>query len=393
MNKSLDIADNYNFFIIYPVNLEDLGLIELKEKFKQHFPNDSLTILKTIPGGIEIECSLVLGFKLNTILRGPTRILLRLAEFKCRDAPKLFQKASKFSWSPWMIGQTPTIESSSTNSRLFDSRKIEKALSDGINQYYKHQPVKKKYLDHLAKTDLSLLPTLYFRAVDDVCTISLDTTGERLHLRGDKLLTGLAPIRENLASLLLTHLTRHLNPDKKYTLIDPMCGSGTFLLEAYQANAIAVDRPYSFQHIPLYLDRPLTKKVELNFVENKTFTKLVGFDIDSNVVSLARSNCQGRTITISEGDIFETKPVDKELIESPVVILNPPYGIRVGENINLAYFVKLISSIKMKFNPERLGMIIPADYLLKSSSSYKVLSTKAFKNGGIDVVFYVLEFK
>ena len=237
-------------------------------KFSQHFPNEHLTLIKSIPGGIEIECSLNAGFKLNTILRCPTRILLRLSEFKCRDAPKLFQKTSKFPWAQWMIGQTPTVVSSSSNSRLFDSRKIEKAISDGINQYYKHQPVKKKYLDLLSTTDADLLPTIYFRAVDDLCTLSLDTTGERMHLRGEKLLTGLAPIRENLAALLLLEIQRNLTQDKSFTLIDPMCGSGTFLLEAKLANTITIDRSYSFHFIPLYLDRPLAKKEEINFIEN-----------------------------------------------------------------------------------------------------------------------------
>ena len=204
-----------------------------------------------IPGGIEIECLLHIGLSLNYILRTPTRILLRIGEFKCRDASKLYQKISKFNWAPWLIGQTPEVEISTSNSRLFDSRKIEKSIQDGVLQFYRHKPVKKKYLDHYSNTELKNLPKIYYRSVDDIVTISLDTTGERLHKRGEKTLTGLAPIRENLAALLLLELQSYLKKSD-YRLIDPMCGSGTFLIEAHDSIFLSNTFP-SFLIIKLLL--------------------------------------------------------------------------------------------------------------------------------------------
>jgi putative N6-adenine-specific DNA methylase len=387
----MNLLDIASFFIIYPVDLEDLGLAELREKFLIHFKEENFTLIKSVPGGVEIQCPLHIGLSLNSILRTPTRILLRLGEFKCRDAPKLYQKISKFNWSPWLIGQIPEIETAATNSRLFDSRKIEKAIQDGIQQYYRHKPVKKKYLDHFSATEKSALPTIYFRVVDDICTLSLDTTGERLHIRGEKILTGLAPIRESLAALLLRELQAHLPNKSSYTLIDPMCGSGTFLLEARDANSLTIERNFSYQHIPVCLDKNIViTKLEPD--STRAYKKLLGSEINLEVVRLAKENCLSTGITIENADLFDNKI---NVIENSVVIINPPYGIRVGDKdeINLSYYLKVINSVKIKYSPKLLGIIIPNDYKLKSTPEFKIHSARHFKNGGIEVNFYVLEFK
>lgn len=387
----MNLNDNARFFIIYPMDLEDLGLRELKEKFAIHFKEDSYELIKEIPGGLEIECPLHIGLNLNSILRTPTRILMRLGEFKCRDAPKLFQKISKFNWAPWLIGQTPEVESATVNSRLFDSRKIEKAIQDGVLQYYRHKPVKKKYLEHFEKTDKANLPKIYFRSVDDLCTISLDTTGERLHLRGEKIMTGLAPIRESLAALLLKELQTNLDNSKTHTLIDPMCGSGTFLIEAHDSNSITMGRSFSYQHIPVVLDN-LAQIKTLNSSSQHIYNSFLGFEINKDVVSLANQNTKNSNIKIQQADLFDGATLK---VENAIVVMNPPYGIRVGEksDINLAYYLKIIENVKMKFGPKLLGIIIPNDYKLKSATQFKIHSARAFKNGGIEVVFYVLGFK
>lgn len=382
----MNLTDTNRFFIVYPMDLEDLGLIELQEKFKHHFPEEQLTIVTKIPGGIEIECPLFIGLSLNRILRSPTRILLRLAEFKCRDFPKLYQKMSKFNWTPWMIGQTPEVVSASKNSRLFDSRKIDKAIQDGVTQYYRHKPVKKKYLEHLEKNKNEFLPKIYFRAEDDLCTLSIDTTGERLHLRGEKTLTGLAPIRENLASLLLTQLRSYLKTES-ITLIDPMSGSGTFLIEAKNSESITEARDFSFLHFPIVLDNS-TQLPQLESKLNAFYKELIGFEISQDVIAQAKKNAP--EITFIKEDLFSEST---RHYANPAVIMNPPYGIRVGENINLEYFYKVIESVKKKFDPIALGIIIPADYKISPNNHFKIIRARPFKNGGIEVVFYVLGFK
>jgi len=381
---SMNPTDNASFFLIYPPGLEEPALIELKEKYALLEAAVPLNVTMVTSGGIEIECPLHTGLKLNLVLKTPTRILLRLTEFKCRDFPKLYQKVSKFNWANWMLGQTPEVECSSKNSRLFDSRKIEKAIGDGINEFYRHKPVKKKYLDRFAVTEKKNLPKLYFRAEEDLVTLSLDTTGDRLHKRGEKMAAGLAPIRENLASLLLIDLLE--NAPENSTLIDPMCGSGTFILEAKHFYQMSTERDFAFFHLPVVIEAPAL--FVHNSLSGKSLVKnAVGFDISPDVIAQAKKNDP-------EGDFRSEDLMSKTTheFENPVVIVNPPYGIRVGENINLDFFLRVIRSVKNKFHPSIAGFIIPDEFKIYSNEEWTVKKTRAFKNGGIEVVFYVLAF-
>lgn len=385
------MENHTNFYLIYPLGLTELGLLELKEKWSIHFSGEALEILAVEDAGILISVKTLHGFALNHILRSPTRILMRFAEFKARDFPKLFKKISKLPWKTLMIGATPEIIVSSTNSKLFDSRKVAKAIQDGILEYYRMQPVKKKYLDHFEANKASDLPEIYYRAVDDVITISIDTTGEILHKRGEKIFTGLAPIRESLATLLLSALTHDLAPSD-YTLIDPMSGSGTFLIEAHDAYKVNFDRTFSYQHTPEWIDYLLKDAFYKSFQSQKNpkFTKYLGIECLEEVIKLAKKNTQGKDISIVKGDLFSK---DNEILGNNIVVINPPYGLRVGEKgtISLAYYKDIIENVRRKYAPIRIGIIIPEEYHFsakKDEGLYRI----AFKNGGLPVVFHVLNY-
>jgi len=383
---------NAQFYLILPVGLSELGVIELKTKWPLVFPDSDLKILDVESGGILIEVPILNGFLLNNLLKTPTRILMRIAEFKARDFPKLFQKVSKIPWSLFLMGQLPQVEVAAHESRLFDSRKIEKAIHDGITEYYRRQPIKKRYQDAIAKVDPKDLPTLYYRAVEDSITLSLDTTGERLHKRGEKTLTGLAPIRENLATLLLIALTSDTDQKCSRELIDPMCGSGTFLLEAKNYNSPVLERNFAYEFIPDWNDSQFKKQLlaKLTIESKPLFDKFIGNEIDEKVIKLARENMKDSSVEIKQGDAFTFKHSPNE--NERFVILNPPYGIRVGDKseINSDYYKKLVSSLIENLKPKRLGIIVPEEYNFVHRN---VRSMRAFKNGGIEVVFYVLEFK
>ncbi len=383
------------FYLIYPVGLSDLGVIELKDKWARTFSEIELNILDVEASGILIEVPLLNGFLLNHILKTPTRILLRLGEFKARDFPKLFQKASKFPWSNFLIGQLPEVEVATHQSKLFDSRKIEKAIHDGITEFYRKQPVKQRYLDALKNSAEIERPSLYYRSIEDTITISLDTTGERLHKRGEKPLTGLAPIRENLAALLLINLTSDVDAINNRTLIDPMCGSGTFLIEALKKNQPVLERNFAYQLIPDWIDSQFKKQLmaKITGSESETFNRFIGFDINAEVLSLAGVNAKTDKIEFIAADAF------KEFKDSAwknegaenFIILNPPYGKRVGEKSEISddYYKKLAASLIKNFSPKKMGIIVPEEYNFFHPN---VRSMRAFKNGGIDVVFYVLNF-
>lgn len=379
------------FYLIYPMGLSDLGVIELKEKWQSSFPDTELKILDVEPGGILIDVPLLYGFLLNHLLKTPTRILLRIGEFKARDFPKLYQKATKFPWSDFLIGQLPAVEVATHQSKLFDSRKIEKAIHDGITEFYRRQPVKQRYLDVLKNSAEDERPSLYYRSTEDTITISLDTTGERLHKRGEKLLTGLAPIRENLAALLLIQLTSDLLDQKERTLIDPMCGSGTFLIESSHFNRPVLERKFAYQLTPDWIDSQLKKRLMARLTENKnsTFSRYAGFDINPEIIALAQENAKDSEIEFHCADAFKNNFIP-QAGEDVFIILNPPYGKRVGEKSEISsdYYKKLVDALLKAFHPKKLGIIIPEEY---DFFHPKVRSMRAFKNGGIEVVFYVLD--
>lgn len=370
------------FFLTYPVGLESIGENELLSKWSIFFPDQSYKIVSKVMGGIEIECETEIGFLLNHILKCPSRILMRLTSFKCRDVPKLFQRTSKFKWGPYLLSTSPKVHIAATESRLFDSRKIEKAFHDGVAECFRHQPMKKKHQE--LNSTVTLSPEIFIRFDNDTCTFSLDTTGELLHKRGDKTLTGHAPLRESLASLLLQEIGAHPTA----TLIDPMCGSGTFLIEAHDYYKTNMSREFSYQNTPFYREQ----KTRLPLPDNqqiKIFKEFLGFDNDQEIVKEALTNIGAREIKVGLQDVLQKQAKAES---ENIVILNPPYGKRVGNKneIDIKYYVNIINSIKKNFSPKMIGIIIPQEFTLRTTKEINILKSIPFKNGGISVIFYKL---
>ena len=190
---------------------------------------------------------------------------------------------------------------------------------------------------------------------------------------------GHAPLRESLASLLLIAL----GPVPAAPLIDPMCGSGTFLTEGLDFFKTNSKREFSYQNFPMYIELK-NKLVLAPANDQKIFKNFLGFDIDTNPTH--------PEIIFAKKDIF-TPEESKE--KRPVIILNPPYGKRVGDKneINLSYYQEILASVKTNYSPLKIGIIIPEEYPLKSKKDLTIVRSYRFKNGGIPVVFYVLTCK
>jgi 23S rRNA G2445 N2-methylase RlmL len=168
-----------------------------------------------------------------------------------------------------------------------------------------------------------------------------------------------------------------------------MCGSGTFLIEAYDFFRPNNTREFSYQNTPYFreLKQLPTTLPNLN---NKLFSGFKGVDIDPNIIHEAIINKKSREILFSVQDVFHDTKVEDENI---IAILNPPYGKRVGNknDIDINYYLKIIRSIHNKYKTKRIGIIIPSEYPLKSSKELKVAQAIPFKNGGLSVIFYILD--
>lgn len=169
------------------------------------------------PGGVVFTGGWSDVWRANLLVRGATRVLVRIGAFRAMHPAQLDKRAHRFPWADWLRADVPLrIEATSRKSRIYHAgaitQRIEKAITDTLGA-----PI---------ADDAPLV--LKIRIEDDLCTISLDSSGESLHKRGHKQAVGKAPMRETMAAMFL----RTCGFDGSAPVLDPMCGSGTFVIEA-----------------------------------------------------------------------------------------------------------------------------------------------------------------
>ncbi len=361
----------YRLFLIIPPGLEDLALEEVDSKC----PVSDVTKLK---GGLELTADLDWIVKAHCLLKIPTRILMRIKEFKVRDFPKLHQKFSSLKWNEVLSHPEPSFEITCAKSRLMHTGRIEETIKKALSEALIRQPLsldwqKKNYSPQ----------TFYVRIVDDHLTLSLDLTGEALYKRGYQKIKGEAPIRENFAAAMLMELFRGIEED--VTLIDPMCGSATFLTEALNFNNPLHFRKFSFEEAPFFKG----KMVRLPLVTKKLpANKVIGFDMNEVLLKKVREESD---LDLRVQDSVAT-PIK---MDGPfVMITNPPYGERIKIEGKRGSFLK---EAWKKFltvdRPLRFAWVLPSDMddLFTSADGYRLLQKKHLKNGGLAVTFWLWE--
>lgn len=367
--------EEFKIFIIIPPGLEDLAVKEIKLKLPP-------TPFETVKGGIETTVNLEWIENAHLLLKIPTRILLRITEFKVRDFPKLYQKFLNFNWTPYLSHPEPTWEISCSKSRLNHTGRMEETIQKALGEVLKKQPLKQDWIKRNYSPQ-----AFYIRLVDDNLTLSLDLTGEPLYKRGLQTIKGEAPIRENLAAAMVFELTEGLTSE--HSLVDPMCGSGTLLTEALTFFEPLHLRPFSFETAPFYKGKILKKKTSSHepLVKNA-----FGFDLNSELMSKIKKEV---TLPIT----FEVRDSLVEKLPVPsnsLMICNPPYGERIKIEGKRGSFLK---EAWKKFlgddSPLRFGWILPSDMddLFTAPKDYKLLSKRHLKNGGMAVTFWVWEKK
>lgn len=357
------------FFLVVLPGLEDIVQQEVLEWFPEWKP-------KIEYGGVTVLAPLEQGLYMNSVLKTPTRVLMRVDSFVCRDFPKLFKKISSFSWKDWLPADTRLeVKASSTKSRLKIKKRIEETCLDGWKAYQKKN---KKVLENKSSSKT----TLYVRLNDNLCTLSLDTSGQLLHKRGMRTHIGEAPLRETIAAALLQWLGQVGDSQhQEVEVVDPMMGSGTFLLEALIRDSILGP-----------------KELNITKPENHSkITSLVGYEKDAKTVRAAQENLskQNRSdcsLHIFEEDFFKAKvlpPSDKVRW----VICNPPYGVRLKVKEPLMdYYAHLFHQVRQILDPSFACFLLPKEGVkgkLKLPLDWKVLKKLSFSNGGISVVAYI----
>ena len=305
-----------------------------------------------------VTCEGDLGFlyKLNYSCRTALKILVPIMEFKAFNETKYYDKLYKFEWDQFLEpNQTFAIDATVNSERFSHSQFMTLKMKDAIVDYFQE---KHKVRLNISKDN----PDIKFHLHIDreLVSISLDSSGDPLFKRGYRKEQTVAPINEVLASGML----QLAGWDGKGNFLDPMCGSGTLLIEAAM---IAMDLPaqtfrrnFAFQNWKNY-DSELfktIKEVRLNRV--KEFTgKIVGYDIDYSALDAARANIESAEME----DIIEVRKLnffDSEKDMFPLLIVfNPPYDERISINDD-DFYKKIGDTFKQNY-PNTLAWLISAD--------------------------------
>lgn len=331
---------------------------------------------EAIEGGVSFRGGWDDAWRANLVLRGATRVLVRIGQFRAFHLAQLDKRASKFPWAEVLRPDVPVkVEVTSHRSKIYHERaaaqRIAKAISDGLGA-----PV---------RSDAAV--ALKVRIDDNLVTISVDTSGESLHKRGHKQAMGKAPMRETLAALFL----RQMGFDGSQTVVDPMCGSGTFVLEAAEIAAGLLpgrDRDFAFEQLATFEpDRWAAMRGASRPVVPKALC--FGFDRDPGAVRMARENAARAGVSdwasFAEQAVSELTPPDGP---PGIVIVNPPYGARIGERKPLfGLYGALGQVLKDRFAGWHVG-IVTSDQGLAKATGLTLHTGPAVPHGGLRIRLY-----
>jgi putative N6-adenine-specific DNA methylase len=365
------------FFATCPRGLENALAEELKALGAQD--------AQTTGGGVGFFGPMTLCYAANLHSRLATRILLRVSAGKYQNEEDVYQGTLAVFWHKWFdasrtIAVKVVAQDSQLKSLNFITLKIKDAVCDRFREESGMRP-----------SVQTLHPDIRIHAflTRDRYTLYLDTSGESLYKRGLRKQSGVAPINENLAAGILK--LSGWQPGE--ALYDPMCGSGTFLLEAAQMAlniAPGLGRDFAFERM-LRMDAKAWARMKAEAqaaCQPVRPLPIYGSDVMGRSLRDADSNLKAaglrEAVTLSKADILDIAPP----AESGVLVMNPPYGVRLGEEEELAaLYPKLGDVLKRNFANWR-AYIISADAnlpkLIRLSASKK---TPLF-NGALECRLY-----
>lgn len=321
----------------------------------------------------------------NINLRTAERVLLVTGIFKAFTYEDFFQGMKNIEWENYLPKEAKfwVKKASSIKSKLYSSTDLQsvgkKAIVERLKNIYN--------VEHF-KEDGNEYPIRIFIYKDEV-VVSLDTTGDSLHKRGYRTEAGKAPISETLAAALIKLTPWH----KDRILVDPMCGSGTFVIEAAMmaANiAPGLKRHFISEKWENLIKKSIWKDIRDEAGENINIdieTDIQGYDIDSFVIRVARENAKRAGVD----NLIHFQKRDVKDLHHPkkygFIITNPPYGERLEEKEDLPILYKTLGESYK--NLDSWSMYIITSY----EEAEKYIGIKATKNrkiynGMIKTYFY-----
>jgi putative N6-adenine-specific DNA methylase len=362
---------DFEIFLVTAPGLESALVEEAREK--------GFKVATSILGGVTVKGGWPEVWRANLELRGAVRVLARIAEFRALHLAQLDKRARKVPWAQILRPDAPfRVEASCKKSRIYHqgaaAQRIKTAIKDALGA-----PV---------SDDAEV--TIKARIDDDLCTISVDTSGESLHKRGHKPEVAKAPMRENMAALFL----RQCGYRGTEPVVDPMCGSGTFVIEAAE---IAVglkpgrSRRFAFEQLASF-DAAAWRRLRGAGpgVLSAGSLRFYGSDRDAGAIRMSRANAERAGVSalteFREHAVSDLMPPEGA---PGLVIVNPPYGGRIGEKQSLFPLYRALGqTLQSRFAGWRVGVITNEVSLAEATGLPFAPAGPPVTHGGIRVTLF-----
>jgi putative N6-adenine-specific DNA methylase len=362
-------TDALEIFLAAAPGLEEVLLEEVRGKgFRRP---------KAVPGGVVLHGAWPDAWRANLWVRGAGRVLVRIARFRADHLSVLEHRARQVPWAEVLRPGLPVrVEASCSASRIYHSGAAEERIATAIRDTLG--------APHAPEAEVTVMA----RIEHDLCTISLDTSGELLHRRGHKQVVNAAPMRETMAALFL----RQCGFEGNEPVLDPMCGSGTFVIEAAEIAARlnpGRSRRFAFEHLATF-DAEAWARMRGASGARTPEHRFHGSDRDAGAVAMSRANAERAGVAgfteFRQATISEAAPPPGP---PGLVIVNPPYGTRLGEGRNLAPLYRSLGQVLMsRFAGWRVGLVTADPGLAHATGLPFLPPTAPVPHGGLRVTLF-----
>lgn len=326
-------------------------------------------------------------YRANFCLRTAVRILKPILHFKAKDADGVYEAIKQIDWAQYLDLTTSfAVDTTVYSTEFRNSRFVAYKVKDAIVDYFIEKEGKRP---NVSVTNPTLRLNIHIAEND--CTLSLDSSGESLHLRGYREATVEAPINEVLAAAIIKMSGWNFDCD----LVDPFCGSGTILVEAaLMAKNIypgIFRKKFGFENWKDF-DQELFSEIYEDDSEEREFNhKIYGFDINKPAIESALANIRSAQVSdcveVAQRDIRDFKVPVAEGEEAPekhcLMITNPPYGERLKPEDLTVIYKTLGEKLKKEFTGGDAWVICSKEELfdaMRLRPSFKV----PLQNGSLD---------
>jgi putative N6-adenine-specific DNA methylase len=329
-------------------------------------------------GGVTFQGDWGQVWRANLMLRGASRVLVRIGAFHAMHLAQLDKRCRRLPWADILRPDVPVrLDAvSSKNSRIYHAGAIKDRFARALEEE----------MGIIVSADAEVCVKV--RMDNDLCTVSIDSSGEPLHKRNHKEAVNKAPLRETLAALFL----RQSGFTGTEPVVDPMCGSGTFPIEAAEI-AMGLypgrSRTFAFEQLVPF-DAKAWGEMKTDSQEATPAVRFYGSDRDAGAVRMSQTNAERAGVSayteFSEraiGDLFPP--------EGPcgLVMINPPYGERLGDKKQLLPLYRTLGrTLTNRFVGWRVGLITSEDSLAKATGLPFASTSAPVSHGGLTVKLY-----